>query len=95
MLSSSYNIWSHSLKLIKGHNIHETMNPLLPLVSLATDIKQHQLSNLEYCLRDSHCFYMTAQDILVGRKLLHGLARSDTRIFRAILIFLMKLAVID
>ena len=43
------------------------MNPLLPLASLATDIKQLicQLSDLEHHLRDSHCLYTTAQDILV------------------------------
>ena len=44
------------------------MNPLLPLASLATDIKQfiRQLSDPERRLRDSCCLYATAQDILVG-----------------------------
>jgi hypothetical protein len=46
------------------------MNPLLPLASLATNIKQlvRQLSDLECRLRDSRYFYTTVQDILVGRK---------------------------
>ena len=47
------------------------MNPLLPLASLAADIKQfvRRLSDLERCLRDSCCLYATVQDILVGEQL--------------------------
>ena len=54
----------------KGRNVHETMNPHLPLALLATDIKQHvrQLSDLECRLRGSRYFYTIVQYILVSRK---------------------------
>ena len=52
----------------KRSHILETVDPLLTLTPLATDIEQlmHQLGNLERRLRDSCRLHMTPEDVLVG-----------------------------